>query len=214
MTLGHVRYVQHLKEGSKPTEVQLYLANFKELYYSVMDTIDLKLSECYWLQISNIISESGGESFPQFFTKLDNIWELLIKQFEMFLPSQVFQKAIVFVILECAFKPQPSAAMRKGVLLQQHIGEKLIEVVMDVFLRCHHEDKEAHSYCLWAFVFYAKRYKSQNSHEKLIHLIMENEPNAGRKLLLLFIPENPYGAIINPFIQLIQSLDCYLDKKD
>ena len=143
MTLGHVRYVQFLKDGSKESEIVLYLTNFKELYYSVMDTIDLKLSECYWLQISNIISESGGESFPQFFTKLDNIWELLVKQFEMFLPSQTFQKAIVFVILECAFKPLPTAAIRKGVLLQQHIAEKLIEVAMDVFLRCHHDDREA-----------------------------------------------------------------------
>eukprot|EP00347_Sterkiella_histriomuscorum_P007921 403347052 len=167
MNLGNLRYVQHIKESSKPHEIAFFMENFKEIFHSILDTIDLKLSECYWTSISELISETS--SFPRFVTQLD-IWDLLIKQFEMFLPSQSFQRAILYVILESGFK------MTKIQKLGKQLSERLIEVVMDVFLRCSLEDKETFSYCLWSMQLY------------LLHV------------------DSNYGAIITPLKNLLLDL--------
>lgn len=94
-----------MKEQLPSAELQRITGQLRERVTQVMDITDLKLSEIYWGILSKLVSEN--QQFTLFVFKI-NIWELLVKQFEMFLPSLDFQKSIIFIVLECAFKRQYS----------------------------------------------------------------------------------------------------------
>ena len=160
MQLGTVRYIQLLKDGSPPQEIAFYVSNFKELFSEVMNTIDLKLSECYWAIIAELMGQS--QSFSAFFVKL-RFWHILHRHFEIFLPSQAFQQAIIFVILECGLKPSNVKFVKEEIL-------KLIDVVMDVFIKT--TEKEPISYCFWSMYFYTQKYEGSCDH--LLSLFMSH----------------------------------------
>ncbi|CDW71363.1 UNKNOWN [Stylonychia lemnae] len=202
---GNLRYIQLMKEGSKPAEIQFFLSNFREIFHSVMDTIDLKLSECYWTGMAELIEETS--SFPRFLTQLD-IWDVLVKHFEMFLPSQSFQKAILYVVLECGFK------FTKANKLSQQLSERLIQVVMDVFQRCSNDDQECLSFCLWSMYLYVSKNAQHDSPNKLISLIMENQPVVSKKLVNLLANDRSFGAILTPLKNLFVQLTYSLQRKD
>ena len=69
----------------------------------------------------------------------------------------------MFVILECGLKPL-------HVLFTSEEIVKLIEVVMDVFMKSN--EKEPISYCLWSIYFYTQKYEGSCDH--LLSLFMSH----------------------------------------
>ena len=64
----------------------------------------------------------------------------------------------------------------------KEMSERLIEMVVEVFVRCQTTDKETLSYCLWNMLLFLKT-PSDTAAQRLLTLMLENAPFAGKRLV-------------------------------
>jgi len=81
------------------------------------------------------------------------------------------------VILECGLKPHTP-------FFKNEEAKQLIEIALEVFIKCQSDNKESISYCLWTICLYTQKY--EGSCEHLLSLFTSHSPYLGKKFVGFF----------------------------